>query len=138
MNLPILIKLPIFTYFKALIMNIMMTFPTNLIFKVKTKTKLFLTSFLFTVDKYWSRKKYFSQKLQRIKGSFFNVLHMFALKPLFIEKNEIFEKKKKFQKDELSHFHKIFHIYVFWRAEYKYNSENCRVVDFHGETIKKP
>ena len=34
-------------------------------------------------------KKYFLQKLQRMKRSIFNVLRIFALKPLFSEKNEI-------------------------------------------------
>ena len=35
------------------------------------------------------QKKNFLQKLQRAEGSIFNVLHIFALKPLVFEKNEI-------------------------------------------------
>ena len=38
--------------------------------------------------------------------------------------------------DEPSDFHKTIHIYVFWRADYEYNCENCRQVDFHDENIK--
>ena len=41
-------------------------------------------------------KKYFLQKLYRMKGSIFNLSYIFALKPLFFEKNEI--KKKKLPK----------------------------------------
>ena len=81
-----------------------------------------------------------------MKQFIFNVPHIFALKPLFFEKNEIFNEKKncqnplrmQFRIGEPSDFHQTPHIYVFWHTDYEYNSENYRLVDFHGETIKKP
>ena len=69
---------------------------------------------------------------------------MFALEQLFFDKNEISKKKKncqnplraQFQISEAYDFHKTPQVYVFWRADYEYNSGNCRIVDFHGETLK--
>ena len=78
-----------------------------------------------------------------MKRSIFNALHIFALKLLFFEKNEIWKKnfqnslRVQFRIDDPFYFHQTPNIYVFWRADCEYNSENCRLVDFHGETIKK-
>ena len=36
-----------------------------------------------------------------------------------------------FRIGEFSDFLRTSHIYVFRRADYEYNSENCRLVDFH-------
>ena len=41
-----------------------------------------------------------------------------------------------FRIGENSDFHQTPHIYVFSRADYEYNSENCRLVNFHGKTRK--
>ena len=77
-----------------------------------------------------------------MKRSIFNILHIFALKPILFEKNEIFKRncqnplRVQFRIDESVNFHQTPYIDVFWRADYEYNSENCRLVNFHGETIK--
>ena len=49
---PINLKLTIPTYFGALITNMIMKIPANLIFKVKLKKKCFQQVFSFYVDKY--------------------------------------------------------------------------------------
>ena len=41
-----------------------------------------------------------------------------------------------FRIDEPSVFNQTPHIYVFLSTDYEYINENCRLVDFHGETIK--
>ena len=38
----------------------------------------------------------------------------------------------------MSDFLRAPYIYLFWRADYEYDSENWRKFDFHGEIIKKP
>ena len=57
----------------------MMKIPANLIFKVKTKKNLFDKFFHFRSINIDLRKKYFLQKLKRIKRSIFHVPHIFAL-----------------------------------------------------------
>ena len=60
MRPPINLKLIIPTQFEALITNMMMKILANLIFKVKTKKKIFLNFMSIDSD---LRKKYFLQKL---------------------------------------------------------------------------
>ena len=44
----------------------------------------------------------------------------------------------KFRKSESSHFFETVCTYVFWRTDYEYNSENCRLADFHGKNLENP
>ena len=39
---------------------------------------------------------------------------------------------------EFSYFLQTSYTYVFWHADYEYDSENEPQGDFHGETMKKP
>ena len=54
---------PTFTYFEALITNMMMKILVNLIFEVKTKKKCFSQVFSLYVNKYCSGKKIFPSKV---------------------------------------------------------------------------
>ena len=63
--------------------------PTNLIFKIKTEKNVFNEFFNFVSINIDLGKKYFLQKLKRMKRSIFNFRYIFALKTLFFEKNEI-------------------------------------------------
>ena len=123
----------------------MMEIFANLIFKVKIEKNVFNKFCHFLSINIDVGKKYFSQHSKRMKRYIFDVLCIFALKPLFFEKHGIFKQKNcqnglmvQFRIGESSDFHQTPYIYVFLRVDYVYNSENFRLVDFHGETIKKP
>ena len=49
-----------------------------------------------------------------------------------------YKKRVNFRKECKSNCLQTPYTYVFWRANYEYDSENWRKFDFHGEIIKKP